>query len=83
LTDEQVAEAMSVMDAGLIREGYYAKLNARIPVAESEDPVDYDEYGWSEHVSRKYGVHGAGRGETLHQNLRQQNIVVDEGGDQR
>ncbi|HSL93437.1 MAG TPA: hypothetical protein VK905_02415, partial [Bacillota bacterium] len=46
---------MSVMDAGLIREGYYAKSNAKIPKPEAgEDTVDYDKYGWSEHMSRKY-----------------------------
>lgn len=63
LTDAEVAEAMAVMDAGLIREGYYSRLNAKIPLSEgeaggAEDPVGYDRYGWSEHVSRKYGVHG-------------------------
>jgi nitroreductase len=57
LTEEDVAEAMSVMDAGLIREGYYARMNAKIPKPESEegeDTVDYTKYGWSEHISRKY-----------------------------
>ncbi len=59
LTDADVAQAMSVMDAGLIREGYYSRLNAKIPLREGqEDKVGLDEYGWSEHVSRKYGVHG-------------------------
>jgi len=63
LTDAEVAGAMTVMDAGLIREGYYSKLNARIPLSQEsdapgEDPAGYDKYGWSEHVSRKYGVHG-------------------------
>ena len=57
LTEADVTEAMSVMDAGLIREGYYAKNNAKIPKPEAEageDMVDYDSYGWSEHMSRKY-----------------------------
>lgn len=60
LSDDQVARAMSVMDAGLIREGYYSRLNAKIPLREgkSEDTVTYEQYGWSEHVSRKYGEHG-------------------------
>ena len=59
LTDADVAQAMSVMDAGLIREGYYSRLNAKMPLREGqEDKVGLDEYGWSEHVSRKYGVHG-------------------------
>jgi nitroreductase len=53
-TDEEVDEALQIMDAGLIREGYYRKLNAKIPV-EHEDTETYDTYGWGEHVSRKYG----------------------------
>lgn len=78
LTDSQVAEAMAVMDAGLIREGYYAKLNAKIPLREgqTEDKVTYEQYGWSEHVSRKYGEHGdrnTGRAAT---HLRKQGIVL-------
>jgi len=57
LSDMDVDEALSVMDAGLIREGYYSRLNAKIPKPESEageDKVDYSVYGWSEHISRKY-----------------------------
>ncbi len=62
LTDEEVSEALKVMDAGLIREGYYKKLQAKIQV-EGEDKETYDTYGWGEHVSRKYGsaftgIHG-------------------------
>ncbi|NLK01131.1 MAG: hypothetical protein GX318_07840 [Clostridia bacterium] len=55
LSEEEVAEAMTHMDAGLIREGYYKKLSAKIPRPENgEDTVGYDSYGWSEHISRKY-----------------------------
>ena len=55
LTPEEVKAAMEVMDAGLIREGYYQNLNAKIPKPEGgEDTVGYDSYGWSEHISRKY-----------------------------
>lgn len=53
LTDEEVDEALQVMDAGLIREGYYMKLQAKIPIDHDEET--YDTYGWGEHVSRKYG----------------------------
>lgn len=43
------------MDAGLIREGYYSHLNAKIPKPEGgEDELGYDTYGWGEHISRKY-----------------------------
>ncbi len=55
LTEEGVEAALEVMDAGLIREGYYRRLDARIAPGDGvEDPVDYDRYGWGEHVSRKY-----------------------------
>ncbi|MBU7013784.1 MAG: nitroreductase family protein [Theionarchaea archaeon] len=54
MTDEEVGEALTVMDAGLIREGYYLKLQAKIPV--EHDSETYDTYGWGEHVSRKYGL---------------------------
>lgn len=59
LAPADVEEALSVMDAGLIREGYYARLNAKIPKPEpGEDQVDYDKYGWGEHISRKYARQG-------------------------
>ena len=55
LSDAEVKAAMDVMDAGLIREGYYVNMNAKIPAPEKgEDSVGYDKYGWSEHISRKY-----------------------------
>lgn len=55
LSEDEVKAAMEVMDAGLIREGYYVNLGAKIPAPEAgEDKVGYDKYGWSEHISRKY-----------------------------
>lgn len=60
LTEDEVTRAMSVMDAGLIREGYYRNLGAKIPKPEGgDDAVDYDSYGWSEHISRKYARQAA------------------------
>lgn len=59
LDEQGVARSLSVMDAGLIREGYYRSLNGKIPLHNSEeDKVTYNEYGWSEHISRKYGQGG-------------------------
>ncbi len=55
LSETEVKAAMDVMDAGLIREGYYVNLGAKIPAPEQgDDKVGYDTYGWSEHISRKY-----------------------------
>jgi len=64
--DAELQAALGIMDAGLLREGYYRKLQARIPLEQPAstqrgddgpggDPVDYDRYGWGEHISRKYG----------------------------
>lgn len=59
LTPEDVDNALSVMDAGLIREGYYASRNSKIPKPEpGEDQVGFDNYGWGEHISRKYARRG-------------------------
>jgi len=76
LQEDDVARAMSVMDAGMIREGYYAKLGARIPLPSGDDQVGFDEYGWSEHMSRKYGEHGVSKTAGLQEYLEQQAINV-------
>mgnify|MGYP001424252696 CR=1 FL=1 len=74
LDADDVEEALSVMDAGLIREGYYARLNAKIKKPEpGEDEVGYDQYGWGEHISRKYARQGL-RHDTLMEALRQAKI---------
>ncbi len=82
LTGAEVARAMAVMDAGLIREGYYSRLNAKIPLSDDSgavrhDPVGYDQYGWSEHVSRKYGVYGAEMTSGLLDRLERQGIRIN------
>ncbi len=55
-TDEQVAEAMKVMDDGYLAQGYYIKQKAKIPIeVDKEDTYTYDNYSWTEHISRKWG----------------------------
>ncbi len=78
LEDEQVQAAMDIMDASLIREGYYAKYDAKISVEGEEDPVRLDDYGWSEHVSRKYGER-ARTDSQLVRMLGKQGITLDGG----
>ncbi len=59
LAEAEVAAAMDVMDVGLIREGYYQTLNVKIPKPEEgQDQVGFEQYGWSEHISRKYARQG-------------------------
>jgi len=54
--DEQVAEAMKVMDEGYLAQGYYRKQKAKIKLeTEREETYTYDNYSWTEHISRKWG----------------------------
>lgn len=55
-TDEQVAEAMKVMDDGYLAQGYYVKQKAKIRLeGDREETYTYDNYSWTEHISRKWG----------------------------
>jgi len=55
-TDEQVAEAMKVMDEGYLAQDYYRKLKARIRLEkDKKETFTYDNYSWTEHISRKWG----------------------------
>jgi nitroreductase len=59
LNPTEVEAALEVMDAGLIREGYYRSRNAKVPLrGGQDDSVGFDRYGWGEHISRKYGQGG-------------------------
>ena len=56
LGDEQVAQAMKVMDDGYLEQGYYRKQNVRIQVEDGRtDEYTFDNYSWTEHISRKWG----------------------------
>lgn len=55
-TDEQVAEAMKVMDDGYLAQGYYAKQKAKIPIeVDKKETYTYENYSWTEHIARKWG----------------------------
>jgi len=55
-TDEQVAEAMKVMDDGYLSQGYYAKQKAKIRLENGKkETYTYEDYSWTEHISRKWG----------------------------
>ena len=55
-SEEQVGEAMRVMDEGYLAQDYYRKSRAKIRL-ENERPetFTYDNYSWTEHISRKWG----------------------------
>ncbi len=55
-TDEQINEAMKVMDDGYLAQDYYRNPDIMIPLqGEREEIFDYDNYSWTEHISRKWG----------------------------
>ena len=55
-TDEQVEEAMQVMDKGYLEQGYYVKQKAKIRLeGERPETFSYENYSWTEHISRKWG----------------------------
>lgn len=50
-----VKRAMDVMDRGYLEQDYYRKANFMIPLADKskEEKFTFDNYGWTEHISRK------------------------------
>lgn len=51
-----VQEAMQAMDQYYLREGYYRRLDAKIPLEGGrQEEFTYDDYTWTEHISRKVG----------------------------
>jgi FMN reductase (NADPH) len=56
LTDEMLEDAMRVMDEGYMSQGYYRKQKAKIKLeVDREETFTYDNYSWTEHISRKWG----------------------------
>ena len=56
LTDAMITDAMRVMDEGYLAQGYYRRLGARIELEVGrEETFTYDDYSWTEHISRKWG----------------------------
>lgn len=53
---EQVEGAMKVMDEGYLAQDYYRNVNYMIPLeGEREETFTFDDYSWTEHISRKWG----------------------------
>lgn len=52
----ELKEAMDKMDRGYMDQDYYEEKDAKIPLeAGQEDEYTYENYGWTEHISRKWG----------------------------
>jgi len=59
-TEDQLSEAMRAMDEGYLAQDYYRKAKAKIPLEGGrEERFTYDDYSWTEHISRKWGQWGA------------------------
>ncbi len=57
MTDEMITRAMQSMDDGYMAQGYYIKQKAKIEleIDGKEEAFTYDDYSWTEHMSRKWG----------------------------
>jgi FMN reductase (NADPH) len=56
LSDEMVERAMKQMDEGYLAQDYYRRAKIIIPLeVEREETFSYDDYSWTEHISRKWG----------------------------
>ena len=57
LTPEMIQRAMKVMDDGYLAQDYYRKANYIIPLDDTrEEKFTFDNYSWTEHISRKLGL---------------------------
>jgi FMN reductase (NADPH) len=56
LTDDMLDQAMRVMDEGYLAQDYYRKQKAKIKLeGERKETFTYEDYSWTEHISRKWG----------------------------
>lgn len=56
LAESDVAAMMEAMDSGYLAQDYYRKAKAKIPLEDGrKDTFNYDNYSWTEHISRKWG----------------------------
>ena len=54
--DDLIERAMAVMDKGYMDQDYYKSENRMIKLkGDRKETFDYDSYGWTEHISRKWG----------------------------
>ena len=66
--EQTVKEAMKVMDDGYMAQSYYRDANLMIPLeGDREETYSFDTYGWTEHISRKWGQWNSSVEELLEQ----------------
>ncbi len=65
-TDEEIKEAMRVMDEGYLAQDYYRKANFMVKLDDGmQETFTFDDYSWTEHISRKHGLWHADINEIL------------------
>jgi nitroreductase len=65
-SDEAIKDAMEAMDKGYLAQDYYRLANAKIKITTGkEDSYTYDDYSWTEHISRKWGQRNPSLAETF------------------
>ena len=63
-----VKQAMQVMDNGYLAQDYYRRANNMIPLEEGrKESFTFDDYSWTEHISRKLGQWSPSPDELLEQ----------------
>lgn len=56
LSEDMISKAMQQMDEGYLAQEYYRKGNVKIPlIGDREETFTFDDYSWTEHISRKWG----------------------------
>jgi nitroreductase len=60
LTEEMTEKAMAVMDKGYLAQDYYKNVGYMIPLLDKskEEKYTFDNYSWTEHISRKMAQWG-------------------------
>lgn len=55
-SDDVIEEAMQVMDEGYLAQDYYRNAKYMVPLEGGrQESFTYDDYSWTEHISRKWG----------------------------
>ncbi len=76
-SDKDVSAAMEVMDSGFLDQDYYRNAGYMVPLAEGlEETFNFDNYSWTEHISRKLGQWGKNPEDLLEQ-IRECGFIID------
>jgi len=81
LTDKMIDSAVQVMDHGYLQQNYYRNAGFMIPLSDKskEEKFTFDNYSWTEHISRKMAQWGTDP-EELGKSLKFCGLSLDESG---